>query len=374
MDLDLTNEQQLLQDSVRALCAAEMGLEQVRRAEARPEAAEGFWQKLSGIGLPGIRIPAEHGGAGLGLTEAAVVFFELGRAIAPTTLLESGIMAPALLSAFDGPEISPLLQGIADGLLTVVPTWHEAGGSGLDAVRCRLVSDADGRRIDGEKLFVPHTAHADLLLVPVRDERDELVIALVEPSAPGVAMMPQSNLAGTPLSRLCFAGTPVKAVLASAAGVESGWTRMIEEGLIALAAYAAGGAQRALEMSAEYACEREQFGKKIAEFQSISHYLADAATEVDSAWLLVYRAAFEADEGLPCGYWAAVAKLHAAKVFRDVSALAIQIHGGLGFTLEGDPQLFFRRSKHLQLILGEPAMLERRIESYLFDRGVSLYA
>jgi alkylation response protein AidB-like acyl-CoA dehydrogenase len=374
MDLDLTSEQQLLQDSIRGICTGEMDLEAVRRAEARPETADGFRQKLNSIGLPGIRIPVEHGGSGLGLTEAVVAFFELGRAIAPTALLESSVMAPALLSSFSGPDSSTLLEGIANGSLTVVPTWHEPTGSTLEGVQCRVSFDAGVARVDGEKTFVPHVAIAKYLLMPARDAQGGLAICVVDTSASGITETPLSNFAGEPLSRLAFRQTPVKAVLSPAANVEDGWTRMVDEGLVALAAFAAGGAQRVLDMSREYACEREQFGKRIAEFQSIAHYLADAAVETDSAYLLAYRAASEADKGLPYGYWASVAKLHASKTFRDVSALAIQIHGGLGFTLEGDPQLFFRRSKHLQLILGDPGKLERDIEYYLFTGNTSLYA
>src|SRR5690606_38970999 len=116
------------------------------------------------------------------------------------------------------------------------------------------------------------------------------------------------------------------------------WNRVFTEGLIPLAAQAVGGAEQVLDMSIAYAKEREQFGQPIGAFQSIAHYLADAATELEAARVLVWQAAWAHAEGEDCDRLAITAKLFACRAFRRISALAIQVHGGLGFTTEADPQ------------------------------------
>ncbi|MFM7786161.1 MAG: acyl-CoA dehydrogenase family protein, partial [Gammaproteobacteria bacterium] len=105
----------------------------------------------------------------------------------------------------------------------------------------------------------------------------------------------------------------------------------------------------------------EQFGQPLAAFQSVAHALADAATELEGARYLVYQAAWAADAGRPFGQLALMAKLQAGSVFRRISWKAVQFHGGIGFSLDADPQLYYRRAKHQQLMGWEPAWLEEQI-------------
>jgi alkylation response protein AidB-like acyl-CoA dehydrogenase len=121
------------------------------------------------------------------------------------------------------------------------------------------------------------------------------------------------------------------------------------DGAVLLAAAAVGGARYALDITVQYAKDREQFGKPIGAFQSLSHYLADAVTRVDGATELVHEAAWARSMGRPIDQLAPMAKLFADRTFRDVTATAQQIWGGVGFTLEYDIQLFFRRAKSMQL-------------------------
>jgi alkylation response protein AidB-like acyl-CoA dehydrogenase len=128
---------------------------------------------------------------------------------------------------------------------------------------------------------------------------------------------------------------------------------------LAMAAQAVGGAEQVFSLARDYACTREQFGQPIGAFQAIAHMLADGAVNIAGASMLVHRAAAALDGSAAGGEaspdcWIDMAKLKACQVFRDVSAMAIQVHGGIGFTLEAAPQLYFRRAKHLQLMHGEP--------------------
>jgi alkylation response protein AidB-like acyl-CoA dehydrogenase len=127
------------------------------------------------------------------------------------------------------------------------------------------------------------------------------------------------------------------------------WHRTMLDGAILQAAAAVGGARYALDITNQYAKDRHQFGKPIGAFQSLSHYLADAVTRVDGAEVLVHEAAWARSMGRPVDQLAPMAKLFADQTFRDVTAMAQQIWGGVGFTLEYDIQLFFRRAKAMQL-------------------------
>ncbi len=132
------------------------------------------------------------------------------------------------------------------------------------------------------------------------------------------------------------------------------WDAVIHEGIILAAAQAVGGAQYALDITVQYAKDRQQFDKPLGAFQALAHYLADAATTVDGAEVLVHEAAWARSEGRSVAKLAPMAKLYACQTFRDVTATAQQIFGGIGFTVEFDIQLYFRRAKQLQLSWWEP--------------------
>lgn len=375
MDLDLTVEQEMLRDAVRALCADEMPTAAVRAAEQNPAVTAAFTNKLVEMGIPGLRVSPDLGGSGLGLTDLAVVFIELGRALAPGLHLENNVMATALLSRCSEPEAEQLLRDIASGAGIVLPVWHERDGTSTPATIRALVKDTgNGFTLSGEKHFVPHLGLGTTLLVLAQGPNGQPVLAVVSPEAAGIERAEQPNLADQPLSRLRFSDTQVTAVLGLGGGVAELWDSAMDELYIGAAALAVGGAERVLEITTQYACEREQFGKPIGAFQAIAHYLADAAVNVTAARILTYRAASAADEGAPFRHFAQMAKLKACKTFRDVSAISIQIHGGLGFTMEADPQLFFRRAKQQQLLNSDPVTLETLIGETLFAEQHSVFA
>jgi alkylation response protein AidB-like acyl-CoA dehydrogenase len=147
----------------------------------------------------------------------------------------------------------------------------------------------------------------------------------------------------------------------------STWRRVMLDGIILAAAQANGGADKALEITCEYAQERQQFGKPLAAFQAISHYLADAATAVTGATTLAYEAAWARSEGKPIDRLAPMAKLFACQTYRDLTAMAEQVWGGVGFTIEYDIQLYFRRAKQLQLSWWDTRDLEDLVAASVLD-------
>ena len=140
------------------------------------------------------------------------------------------------------------------------------------------------------------------------------------------------------------------------------------DGIILLAAQASGGAEHALDITVQYSKDRFQFGKPIGAFQAISHYLADAATRVDGARTVVYEAAWAKSTGRDISRLAPMAKLVACDTFRDLTAMAQQVWGGVGFTVEYDIQLYFRRAKQLQITWWDSRYLEDLISASVLDQ------
>jgi alkylation response protein AidB-like acyl-CoA dehydrogenase len=147
------------------------------------------------------------------------------------------------------------------------------------------------------------------------------------------------------------------------------WERAMHDGIILLAAQAIGGAERALEITVDYARERTQFDKPLGAFQAIAHYLADAATAVDGGKTLVYEAAWSRGEGRPITRLAPMAKLFACQTYRDVTAMCEQVWGGVGFTIEYDIQLYFRRAKQAQITWWDTRTLEELVARDVLDRA-----
>ena len=186
---------------------------------------------------------------------------------------------------------------------------------------------------------------------------------LVDPNAPGVTLTQQLSLGSDCQYRVDFADVRVPAsarIGAPGTGWET-WSAVLHEGIILLAAQAIGGADRALEITVEYAKTRKQFDKPLGAFQSLAHYMADTSTRIDGGRTLVYEAAWNHAQGRSIAKLAPMAKLFACETYREGTRICEQIWGGVGFTIEYDIQLFFRRAKQLQLSWWDSAYLEELI-------------
>jgi len=372
MDLEFSEEQEMLRDMVRGLCREYAPIEVVRAMEDDPDGTpEELWKQLSELGLLGLLIPEAYGGAEQGMLEAAIVYEELGRALAPSPHFPSCVVAArALLEAGSEEQKRAWLQKIGSGAAILTPAWLEPDrGFGPEGVALRAVGDDGGFRLSGRKRHVLFASTVTRLLVLAR-HGDSIDFFLVDPNAPGVTLKQQRSLASDTQYDVVFDGVHVAATDHLSAGWEA-WSRVMHDGIILLAAWALGGAERAVEMTVEYAKERKQFDKPLGAFQAISHYLADATTNVDGGKALVYEAAWARSEGRDVARLAPMAKLFACQTYRDVTAMCQQVWGGVGFTLEYDIQLYFRRAKQLQITWWDPAYLEERIASDVLDREAS---
>ncbi len=374
MDLDLSQEQEMLREMVRGVCAEFAPVDVVRALE---DDATGYppdlWKQLAELGLCGILIPEEQGGSGQAMLEAAIAAEQIGAALAPSPWFVSAVLsARALLQAGSAAQQAEWLPRIASGEAILTPAWLEPrNGYGPRGVELRATPDGNGFRLSGTKLHVHFASAATRLLVLARsgDGESDIDLFLVDPQAPGVKLTQLYSLASDTQYRVDFEQVQVAAA-ARIGAPGSGWATWDEvmlDGAILAAAQAIGGAARALDMTVDYAKERKQFDKPLGAFQAIAHYLADAATTVEGGQTLVYEAAWARANGKPVERLAPMAKLFACQTYRDVTAMCQQVWGGVGFTLEYDIQLYFRRAKQLQLSWWDSPTLEERIAQTVLD-------
>jgi alkylation response protein AidB-like acyl-CoA dehydrogenase len=372
MDLDFTDEQRALRDLVRGVCAE---LSPPRVVRAMEDDARGWpdplWQRLGETGVLGVLVPECYGGAGQGRLEAVIAFEELGRALAPTPAFVSSVVcASALLDAGSEEQRRAWLPRIASGEAVLTPAWLEPQrGFGPQGVQARARRDGGAWLLTGAKRSVAFATGATRLLVLARsgDGPLDVTLLLVDPRARGLAARRVRTLASDTQYELALDGVRAEATLGPPDAGWRSWERVLPDALLALAAFANGACERALELTVQYAKDRKQFDKPIGAFQAISHYLADADTALAGSKYLTYQAASVRDAGGDVGRLAPMAKLFACDTLRDVTATCQQIWGGVGFTVEYDIQLFFRRAKQLQLAWCDPPALEERIAGALLD-------
>ncbi|MGI9601790.1 MAG: acyl-CoA dehydrogenase family protein [Acidimicrobiales bacterium] len=371
MDLDFSPEQDMLRDAVAGICADKASLESVRELE-KDEAgfSPEFWSAIAELGLVGLIIPEEHGGTGMSMVDAVVVYEEFGRAIAPSPHFVSSVMSGGVLTrAGSAEQQAQWLSGIASGESIVTPAWLEPdNSSNPTGVQMTADSASGGVTLTGTKQHVAFAGSADRLIVLAR-EADGVSLFLVDPAIDGITLTRPATIASDNQYRVDFESVSVSDAdrIGPAGSGWDTWHDTLLDGGILAGAQAVGGSLFSHDLATEYAKERVQFDKPIGAFQSISHYLADAVTAVDGARILVHQAAWARDEGHSIEGLAPMAKLFATRTYREVTGTGIQIFGGLGFTVEYDVQLYFRRAKSLELNWWDPTTLEELIAAQVLD-------
>src|SRR5262245_7810925 len=380
MNLACSEEQLALREMVRGLCAEHSPPAAVRRMEDDPKGyTDEFWKQQGELGLLGLLIPEEYGGSAQSLLEAALVYEEFGRALAPSPHFASAVLgAGALLAAGSPAQKREWLPRIASGEAILTPAWLEPRrGFGARGVQLRAEPDGAGWGLTGEQRHVTFASSATRLLVLARTGagEEDLGLFLVDPAAAGVSLKQQRSLAADTQYDVRFDGVraPAESRIGAAGSGWKTWDAVMHDAIVLLAAYAMGGAERALEITVQYAKDREQFDKPLGAFQAISHYLADAATLVDGGKTLAYEAAWARATGRSTARLAPMAKLFACQTWRDVTAMCQQVWGGVGFTIEYDIQLYFRRAKQLQITWWDTRYLEERIAAQVLDPDAPPY-
>jgi alkylation response protein AidB-like acyl-CoA dehydrogenase len=374
MDLDRTPEQEMLAELVRGVCATYAPIDTVRALEDDPVGYPvELWKQLGELDLVGLMLPTEYGGSGMSMLEGAVVYEELGRALAPVPLFVSAAMsAGVILRAGSDEQRQTWLPQIASGAAIVSTAWLEPGGGyAPEGVQLSARADGDDFVLDGTKWHVPFASSAQQLVVLARTDAG-VDLFLVDPNAAGVTLTQQMTIASDTQYEVSLSGVRVPKAnrIGPAGGGWATWNDTLLEGCILLAAQMVGAARYAFDITVQYAKDRHQFDKPLGAFQAISHYLADASATVEGGTILVYEAAWALANGRSVSRLAPMAKLHAGQTFRDVTAMGQQVFGGIGFTVESEIQLFFRRAKQWQISWWDDRVLEELVAVDRLDTPV----
>jgi len=333
MEFAFTDEQKMIAETVQAFFRENAISQRTRAAMAADGIDRELWSAFcTELGLSGVGLPEEHGGAGLGMVEFAIVAEAAGAQVSAIPLLGLATAARAIAAGGSDAQKAQWLPRLI-------------GGEAIAACEGVPALQADGSRLTGEIGFVPHGGAADLFVLVAPGQA-----WLVRADAPGVTVSRHVTMDQTrPFATITLDGAeaePLADPAAAIAAVHSG-------GWICLAAEALGGAQEALDRTVTYSRERVQFGRPIGSFQAYKHRLADMMIEIEQARSAVYWAACAVDEGsdeTPIALHAA--KSFCADTYFMVAGNMIQLHGGIGFTWEHDAHLFFKRARSIQSMLG----------------------
>lgn len=373
MQFELTETQQTLKNTVRKFLAAECPMSEVRRLMETDTAFDpALWRKIAEQGWTGMLIPEQYGGFGMGMVDMASALEEMGRALMPGPFFSTVVMAgPLIERAGNENQKQKYLGAIARGEAKVTvafledpPAWSP------DGVQMTARAAGGGYLLDGKKLFVPDAAIADFLVVIARLE-GRLALFMPASNSQGLSISPMSSMDLTrKVYEVAFDGVKVapEELLATGAAAAAALGPARAIATAGLVAEMAGGMQRLLEITVEYAKTRKQFGRPIGQFQAVQHQCADMLLYTESSRSGAYYAAYALQEAIPEAALAvSVAKAYASDAYRETGNRAIQVHGGMGFTWENDAHLYYRRAKVSEQMFGDAAFHREQIAKMVVD-------
>ena len=366
MHFALTEEQNLIRDMVREFAEKEVGPSAGIRDEEEHFDRDLMFGRLAELGLTGIIFPEQYGGGGADYISYAIAVEELSRVCASTGVTLSAHISlgsnPIFLFGTEEQKqrfLKPMAQGEKLGAfgLTEPSAGSDAGGTRTTAVR-----DGSDWIVNGTKIFITNAGEGDTYVVFARTDKDAekhhgISAFIVEKGTPGFSFGKKEKKLGirsSPTLELIFDNCriPAENMLGEAGKGFKIAMKTLDGGRIGIASQALGIAQGALDASVAYARERRQFDSPIARFQGVQFQLADMATQVEAARLLVYKAAYRASAGLPYSTDSAMAKLFASETAMRVTTQAVQIFGGYGYTREFPVERMMRDAKITEIYEG----------------------
>ncbi|MFZ3215195.1 MAG: acyl-CoA dehydrogenase [Candidatus Acidiferrales bacterium] len=364
MNLELTEEQQLLQKSVREFAEAEVK-PLAKENDETGKYPRGLFQKAAELGLTGVAIPENEGGAGMDHISYAIVIEEISRVCASTGVIlsvqNSLYCDPIHRFGTDAQKQKFLLPFARGEKIGCYALTEPQAGSNAAALATKAVRKGDRYVINGTKAWITNGGAADAAIVYVNTQPEKgekgITALVVEKGTPGFSVGKEEKKLGihaTACTELSFSDCEVPAenrIGAEGEGYKVALSTL-DGGRIGIAAQATGIAQSAFEAALSYAQQRQAFGHPIADFQAIQFMLADMATEIDAARLLLRRAAWKQDSGTRFSMEAAIAKLFASEMSTRVAHKAMQIHGGYGYSSEYPVERAYRDARITEIYEG----------------------
>ncbi len=364
MDFDLSDEQQATIDVAAKLLGDKATPDAIRDLEHRDDLRfdRDLWAAMADAGLLGIAVPSEHGGAGLGVLELALVLEEVGRHTAPVPALAALAFGGLPVARWgSAAQQAAILPGLAGGTTVLTAALVEPLGDVLrPSVTARREGGADvgaghgGWVLDGIRTNVPAGLVADLVIVPATTDDGEMGLFLVATDADGVRRERQDTTSGTPEAHLALDGVTIGAegVLGPVDSDGTALRWLVEHATVATCAVMSGVAAEAVRITGEYTTGREQFGRPIATFQAVGQRAADAYVDAQGIRLTMLQAAWRLSAGVPADREVAVAKYFASLAGQRVVHAAAHLHGGTGVDRDYPLHRYFLVAKQLELSLG----------------------
>ncbi|MDD2463972.1 MAG: acyl-CoA dehydrogenase [Desulfobulbus sp.] len=366
MNFELTEEQNLIRDMVRSFAETEVAPSAAERDEEERFDRALMYDRLGELGLTGIVFPEEYGGAGADYISYAIAVEELSRVCGST-----GVTLSAHLSLCANPIYMFGTEEQKKKFLVPLASGEKLGGFGLtepsagsDAGGTKTTATKDGNEwiLNGSKIFITNAGEAETYVVLARSDKSAekhrgISAYIVEKGTPGFSFGKKEKKMGirsSPTMELVFENCRIPAdnLLGQEGQGFKVAMKTLDGGRIGIASQALGIAQGALDATIAYTKEREQFNKSIATFQGVSFQLADMATQIEAARLLIYNAAYRASAGLSYSQESAMAKLYASEVAMRVTTQAVQLHGGYGYTREFPVERMMRDAKITEIYEG----------------------
>jgi butyryl-CoA dehydrogenase len=381
MEIELTEEQKLLRESVRRF-AEEVVRPRAKEIDESGEFPRAFFDQAGELGLTGVAVPEEYGGAGMDTVAYALVIEEISRVCASSGVILSvnnSLVSDPILKYGSEEQKQEFLTPLASGRKLGCFALTEPGaGSDAGALRSTARRDGDSYVLNGNKVFITNGTHADTALVfasvDLEKKHKGITAFLVPADTPGYSHGGHEfklgvNASGT--TELAFQDMRVPAAWRLGEEGEGFKIAMstLDGGRIGIAAQAVGIAQGAFEEAVSYAREREQFGQPLANFQAIQFYLADMATEIDAARLLTWKAAWAKENQKRYTLEAAHAKLFASEMAQRVTNKALQIHGGYGYTKEYNVERYFRDARITEIYEGTSEVQKMVISDWVLTKA-----
>lgn len=382
MDFELTKTQKDIQKAVRDFCKGEFDKDLILELETKHEFPTKIWQKAGELGILGVHFPEEYSGQGLGCLECILVVEELCRndSTMGAAIALSGFASELLIHTGSEEMKQKYLPAVAEGRMLSAGAFTEPDhGSDITSLNTTAVKDGDEWVINGGKTFITNGGLAGFYSVLCQTDPEAkpgyrgMSLILVEADRPGLS----TQDVGAKMGIHMMATTEVtlkdvRVPLSNLIGQENkGFYQVLtffDESRIQVAAQALGTAQGAFDRALAYTKQREQFGRKIAQFQVTQHKLADMATKIELARLITYKAAWNYDQGRIDPKLTSMAKMHAARTAVEVCDEAIQLMGGYGYMTEYEVERFYRDAKITEIYEGTKEIQKNTIASGLIGK------
>jgi len=383
MDFELSKEQKEIQKAIREFVKGEFKSDIIAELDEKHEYPVDMWKKAADLGFIGIHFPEEYSGQGLGVVENVIVAEELcrGDSSVGACLLLAGFASEIVMRCGTDEQKKEYLTKIAEGEYLSCGAFTEPDhGSDITRMNTTAVKDGDDWVINGSKIFITNGGPlAGFYCVLCQTDPDVnpshrgMSVILVEANRPGVSTTSVGNKMGIRMMHTAeVVFKDVRVPQSNLIGKENrGFYQVLEffdESRVTIAAQALGTAQGAFDRALAYVKSREQFGKKIAQFQVTQHKLADMATKIELARLITYKAAWNFDQNRIDPKLTSMAKMIAARTAVEVADEAIQLLGGYGYMHEYEVERFARDAKITELYEGTKEIQKNTIASYLIGK------